>query len=178
MPIGLILLLVVIGLPLIEILVFVEVGSEIGAVPTVLLTIATAVAGSLMLRLQGLSLLRRVRAEMERGEVPGEDILQGSLIVVASVLLLIPGFVTDALGLLLFVPPLRAAIARVMVRNAKVTVVRAGARRRGEGVVDLDRDDWADIDGDGKGGRGPDGSSPWRGQIGDGRGGKDPDPRD
>lgn len=172
MPIGLFILLAIIGLPLLEILVFVEVGSEIGAVPTVLLTIATAVAGSLMLRLQGLSLLRRVRAEMDRGQVPGEDIMQGALIVVASVLLLIPGFITDALGLLLFVPPLRAAIARIMVRNAKVTVVKAGARRqgRGDGVVDLDRDDWADIDGDGKGGRGPDGSSPWRGQIGDGRG--------
>ncbi|WP_249691567.1 FxsA family protein [Stappia sp. WLB 29] len=172
MPIGLFILLAIIGLPLLEILVFVEVGSEIGAVPTVLLTIATAVAGSLMLRLQGLSLLRRVRAEMDRGQVPGEDIMQGALIVVASVLLLIPGFVTDALGLLLFVPPLRAAIARIMVRNAKVTVVRAGARRKGqgEGVVDLDRNDWTDIDGDGKGGRGPDGSSPWRGQIDDGRG--------
>ena len=104
MPIGLFILLAIIGLPLLEILVFVEVGSEIGAVPTVLLTIATAVAGSLMLRLQGLSLLRRVRSEMDRGQVPGEDIMQGALIVVASVLLLIPGFITDALGLLLFVP--------------------------------------------------------------------------
>ena len=86
MPIGLFILLAIIGLPLLEILVFVEVGSEIGAVPTVLLTIATAVAGSLMLRLQGLSLLRRVRSEMDRGQVPGEDIMQGALIVVASVL--------------------------------------------------------------------------------------------
>ncbi|GGF03745.1 FxsA family protein [Stappia taiwanensis] len=160
MPIGLILLLVLIGLPLIEIAVFVEVGSEIGAVWTILLTIATAVAGSVMLRLQGVSLLTRMRAEMDAGRVPGEDLVQGAMMVVASILLLIPGFVTDAIGLLLFVPPLRAALARVVARNAPVTVVHADVRRqRGEGVVDLDADDWSSVDPN-------DGQRPTNGQSG------------
>jgi UPF0716 protein FxsA len=173
MPLGLILLVALIGLPLIEIAVFVEVGSEIGAVPTILLTVLTAIAGTIMLRMQGLSLLTRMRAEMDRGEVPGADIVQGALIVVASFLLLVPGFVTDAVGLALFVPPLRAAIARLVVRNARVTVVRPGMQRgadRGEDVVDLDPDAWSDVERDRGGGER---ASPWNGnrQIPDGRGG-------
>lgn len=154
MPLGLILLLALIGLPLVEIAVFVEVGSEIGAVPTILLTVLTALAGTVMLRMQGLSLLTRMRAEMDRGEVPGADIVQGALIVVASFLLLVPGFVTDAVGIALFIPPLRALIARAVVRNARVTVVRPGGQgpRRGDGVVDLDPGAWSDVAADAHGG--------------------------
>ncbi|MAB00520.1 MAG: FxsA protein [Stappia sp.] len=169
MPIGLIILLLLIGLPLVEITVFIQVGSEIGALWTILLTVATAIAGSLMLRIQGLTLLTRMRGEMDRGEVPGADLVEGALMVVASILLLIPGFVTDAFGLLLFVPPVRRIIAGQVIRNARVTVVRAEAQRRGggAGVVDLDADDWETKDG-GAGRRGPSsgGSSPW---ISDGR---------
>jgi len=159
MPVGLVILLLLIGLPLLEIAVFVQVGGEIGALATILLTVATALAGTIMLRLQGLSLLMRMRGEMDAGRVPGEDMMQGALMVVASLLLLIPGFVTDAIGLLLFVPPLRAAIARLAIRNARVTVVQAERRgRAGEPVVDLDADEWADVDRN----RGPrDDGSPW-----------------
>ena len=106
MPVGLLILVLLIGIPLLEIAVFVEVGSEIGAVPTIPLTVLTALAGTVMLRLQGVSLLMKIRSEMDAGRVPGSDLVQGALIVVASILLLIPGFVTDAVGLLLFVPPL------------------------------------------------------------------------
>lgn len=178
MPLGLILLLALIGLPLIEIAVFVEVGSEIGAVPTILLTVLTALAGTVMLRMQGLSLLTRMRAEMDRGEVPGEDIVQGALIVVASFLLLVPGFVTDAVGIALFIPPLRAVIARAVVRNARVTVVRAGGPgpRRGDGVVDLDPGAWSDVAPDA---RGETGDTPWKngGRLTDGRDPSDETPR-
>ncbi|WP_306030407.1 FxsA family protein [Stappia sp. MMSF_3263] len=174
MPLGLILLLTLIGLPLIEIAVFVEVGSEIGAVPTILLTVLTALAGTVMLRMQGLSLLTRMRTEMDRGEVPGEDIVQGALIVVASFLLLVPGFVTDAVGIALFIPPLRAVIARAVVRNARVTVVRPGGQgpRRGDGVVDLDPEAWSDV---APGERGGNGETPWNngGRLTDGRGSND-----
>ncbi|WP_417767008.1 FxsA family protein [Stappia sp.] len=175
MPLGLILLLALIGLPLIEIAVFVEVGSEIGAVPTILLTVLTALAGTVMLRMQGLSLLTRMRAEMDRGEVPGEDIVQGALIVVASFLLLVPGFVTDAVGIALFIPPLRSLIARAVVRNARVTVVRPGqpgGARRGDGVVDLDPDAWSDVNQNGRNGNG---DTPWNtgDRLTDGRGPND-----
>ena len=162
MPVGLLVLLLLIGLPLIEIAVFVIVGGEIGALTTILLTVATAIAGTVMLRLQGLSLITRMRGEMDAGRVPESDLVEGTLMVVASVLLLIPGFVTDAIGLLLFIPPLRAALARVAVRNAQVTIVGAQTRGPGmrpdRGVVDLDADDWRDVD-TGAGPRRDD--SPW-----------------
>lgn len=163
MPIGLLILLLLIGLPLIEITVFIQVGSEIGALWTILLTVATAIAGSLMLRIQGLTLLTRMRSEMDRGEVPGADLVEGALMVVASILLLIPGFVTDAVGLLLFVPPVRKAIAGQVIRNARVTVVRAEQRRAGGGadVVDLDETDWQAKDpGNGRDARSPAGPPP------------------
>ncbi len=143
MPIGLLILLMLIGVPLLEIAVFIEVGSWIGVFPTIALTIATAMAGTVMLRMQGVTLLTRMRGEMDAGRTPGEDLVQGALMVVASILLLIPGFVTDFIGLLLFVPPLRAAAARYVVARANVTVVQAGgARTRGGRVVDLDEDGW------------------------------------
>ena len=145
MPVGLLILVLLIGIPLLEIAVFVEVGSEIGAVPTILLTVLTALAGTVMLRLQGVSLLMKIRSEMDAGRVPGSDLVQGALIVVASILLLIPGFVTDAVGLLLFVPPLRTALANLAIRNARVTVVNAQTRRGGaETVVDLEEGEWSD----------------------------------
>lgn len=144
MPIGLLILAALIGLPLIEIYVFVAVGSEIGALPTILLTVATAVAGTVMLRVQGISLLMRIRAEMEAGRVPADDLVHGALLVVAGILLLIPGFVTDAIGLLLFVPAIRSMIGRAIVERADIAVVGSGGvRRRDDGVVDLDEGDWA-----------------------------------
>ncbi|WP_417667927.1 FxsA family protein [Roseibium sp.] len=137
----------IILLPLIEIAVFIQVGSAIGVLPTVILTVLTAVAGTLMLRQQGLSLVMRMQSEMNAGRVPGEDIMHGAMIVLASLFLLIPGFVTDAIGLLLFIPPVRQAIARFIISRADVTIVQGGATyRREDGVVDLDEADWSHKD--------------------------------
>ncbi|MEJ8475009.1 FxsA family protein [Roseibium algae] len=138
----------IILLPLAEIAVFIQVGSAIGVLPTIVLTILTAVAGTIMLRQQGLSLIMRMQSEMNAGRVPGEDIMHGAMIVLASLLLLIPGFITDALGLLLFIPPIRVAIARFIVARANVTVVQGGTargnqRRPQDDFVDLDEGDWS-----------------------------------
>ncbi|RMD70191.1 MAG: FxsA family protein [Gammaproteobacteria bacterium] len=94
-------------LPLIEIFLFIKVGGVIGALPTVLLVVATAVAGIALLRHQGLSTLRRAQRELERGEMPALSLLEGAALLVAGVLLLTPGFLTDTLGFLLLIPPLR-----------------------------------------------------------------------
>ncbi|WP_417687246.1 FxsA family protein [Roseibium sp.] len=134
----------IILLPLIEIAVFIQVGSAIGVLPTVILTVLTAVAGTLMLRQQGLSLVMRMQSEMNAGRVPGEDIMHGAMIVLASLFLLIPGFVTDGFGLALFIPPVRSAIARFVISRANVSIVQGGSVYRGdEGVVDLDEGDWS-----------------------------------
>lgn len=156
----------IILLPLVEIAVFIAVGSAIGIFPTVLLTVLTAIAGTVMLRQQGLSLVMRMQSELDAGRVPGEDIMHGAMIVMASVLLLIPGFITDIIGLLLFVPPVRDILARFIVARANVVVVQGGTVKRDDRVVDLDEGDWTDAEEDQRSGS-PSGSdstpriSPW-----------------
>ncbi|WP_068310959.1 FxsA family protein [Polycladidibacter hongkongensis] len=149
MPAGLIILAAFILVPTIEIYTFVQVGSSIGALPTVLLTIATAVAGTIMLRQQGFSLLMRIRAETDAGRVPSNELMQGALIVVAALMLLIPGFVSDAIGLLLFVPPLRMLAAQALIRNVNVrggvnfsSNGPTGYRKGSKNTVDLDEGEW------------------------------------
>lgn len=104
---ALILLAVFIGLPLLEIVVFIEVGGALGVWPTIAATVATALAGSLLLRAQGLATLMRARTQMDQGQLPAREMFEGICLVFAGALLLVPGFVTDALGLLLFMPPFR-----------------------------------------------------------------------
>jgi len=143
--VGLYIVAAIILLPLIEIAVFIAVGGAIGILPTVVLTVLTAVAGTIMLRQQGLSLVTRMQSELQAGQVPETDMMHGAMIVLASILLLIPGFVTDAIGLLLFIPPVREALARFIVSRANVVVVRSGQQGRAT-VVDLDEADWAEKD--------------------------------
>ena len=141
-------------MPLVEIAAVVVVGSHIGVLATIGLTIATSIVGAVLLRVQGLGAMTRIRTAMERGETPGRDLVHGLMIVAAGLLLIVPGFVTDAIGLLLFLPPVRDLAWR-LVRN-RVTIVgaapSAGAygpfRRRGDGrTIDLDADDYERQDG-------------------------------
>jgi UPF0716 protein FxsA len=106
----LILLLLLIGTPLLEIAVFIEVGGLIGLGPTLALVILTAVVGTWQLRTQGLATLARARAQLDKGELPTRELFDGACVLVSGVLLLTPGFVTDLLGLLLFLPPIRSAL--------------------------------------------------------------------
>jgi UPF0716 protein FxsA len=123
------LLLVLFGVPLIEIALFIEVGGLIGVLPTILLCILSAVAGVSLMRAQGLVTLDKLRASLEAGGDPRGPIAHGALILVAGVLLVIPGFFTDALGLLLLIPAVRRL---VIARGAsRVTVRAAGYVRPG-----------------------------------------------
>ncbi len=112
------LLLILVGAPLVELYVLIEVGGEIGALPTIGLSIFTAVLGAWLVRLQGLSVLFRVRQTLARGETPAVEMLEGALLMMAGVLLLFPGFITDALGFLVLVSPLRRALVRAVLRRA------------------------------------------------------------
>lgn len=149
------------GLPIAEIAVFILVGQYIGLLPTLAMIFITAVLGSLLLRVQGFGLLRRIQAETERGAVPGRELVHGVMILVAGLLLLTPGFITDVLGFLLFIPPVRdAGWALLRERIVVMTSSRFGGAARqarpngrpSEPVIDLDSDDFE---------RNPDSSSPW-----------------
>jgi len=106
-----VLLLLFVLVPVVEIYFLIQVGGLIGALPTVLLVILTAVAGASLVRYQGLSTMGRLQATLARGEVPAVEMLEGMILLVGAVLLLTPGFVTDAVGFACLIPALRHALA-------------------------------------------------------------------
>ncbi len=127
--------LALITMPVIEIAVFIEVGDRIGLWSTLGLIFATAIAGTALLRHQGLSTLARARATMAAGKPPVREILDGVCLVVAGLLLLTPGFVTDAIGAVLLVPflrwPLQVWAVRWMMAHGTVTVNADGSVHAG-----------------------------------------------
>jgi UPF0716 protein FxsA len=113
---GLILLAFIL-VPIAEIAVFIEAGNLIGLGWTLAVVIATAAAGTFLLRRQGLRVLAQTQARLNRGELPVGEMFAGLCLLVAGALLLTPGFLTDAAGLLLFVPPVRNAIGYFVLRR-------------------------------------------------------------
>lgn len=103
-------LLIFVGAPLLELYVLIEVGSQIGALPTILLSIFTALLGGLLVRVQGFAVIFRAQEQMARQEVPAIELLEGAMLLVVGLALLLPGFITDAVGFLLLIPPVRRAV--------------------------------------------------------------------
>jgi len=103
--------------PVVEIWFLIQVGRVIGAGWTVFFVVFTAVLGAALLRAQGLSTLNRVQASLEAGRLPAMELLEGLMLLLAGALLLTPGFVTDACGFLLLVPPLRRWMAKWLIRK-------------------------------------------------------------
>lgn len=138
-------LLAFIAVPIVEIAVLIKVGGAIGVWPTLGAVIATAVFGTWMLRLQGISTLRRAQASLAQNQFPAAEVFDGLCLVFAGALLLAPGFVTDALGLLLMTPPvrgvLRARITGWMLAHGRIHMTGVGAppgadTARGGTVID------------------------------------------
>ena len=152
--------LLMLAMPFIEIAGFVIVGSEIGVLATLGLVVLSAVLGFFLLRVQGFGLLQRIRAESAAGRVPDREMMHGAMIVVAAIMLIVPGFVTSAIGLLLFVPFIRDLVWNRFVRN-RLVVATASTRyseayspyqRPDNNVIDLDPEDYTAK---------PDENSPW-----------------
>lgn len=106
------LFLIFIAVPIIEIALFIEAGKVIGLWPTIAITIGTAIAGSFLMRVQGFATLSRFSQAADRGEMPVTPVIDGIGILSAGLLLLTPGLFTDAIGLLLFVPPIRRGLLK------------------------------------------------------------------
>ncbi|MGB3178290.1 MAG: FxsA family protein [Albidovulum sp.] len=114
------LLIAFIAVPMIEIGLFIQVGGAIGLWPTLGIVLATAVAGSWLVRMQGALAIAQLRGSLAELRDPTEPIAHGALILLAGALLLTPGFFTDSVGLLLLVPPIRAAVLRWLSSRFKV----------------------------------------------------------
>ncbi|MEH6727741.1 MAG: FxsA family protein [Hyphomicrobiales bacterium] len=115
---------VLLVVPLMEIAAFVVIGGQIGVWATLAMVVVTAVIGSFLLRWQGVSLLRRIQSEIAAQRLPARDLVRGAMLVIAGILLLTPGFVTDAIGFLLFVPPIQDAVWGFV--KSRVTLVGSG----------------------------------------------------
>ena len=106
------LLLAIIGIPAVEIYLFIKIGSQIGAFNTILLIFLTAFFGIFYARYEGFNTLKSGMSQMVRNELPVYEIISGAALAFAALLLIFPGFATDLLGLLIIFPPTRKLIFR------------------------------------------------------------------
>jgi UPF0716 protein FxsA len=149
MRMGRLVTVAIVALPFAEIAGFVVIGGRIGVLATLAWVVLTAMLGLALIRRQGLDALGRARAALRRGESPTAELADAALVSLAGVLLLLPGFVTDAFGLVLALPPVRRrVVARMRAR------FRAG-RRPGRPMIELDVHEYREI-GSGRA------RSPWR----------------
>ena len=125
-------------LPLVEIFLFIELGGAIGAGWTILLVLGTAMLGLGLLRRQGVENFRRTQASLRRGEIPIFEILDRFVLGLAGIFLFVPGFFTDAVGLLLFVPVLRGWAIRRLLRNIQARRERSGRNDGGAQTIEAD----------------------------------------
>jgi UPF0716 protein FxsA len=114
--------------PIAELAVIIQVGQAIGVWPTIAILIADSILGSLLMRSQGRIAWRRFNAALQSGRVPAREVADGVLVIFGGALLLTPGFLSDVFGLLFLIPPTRALIRRVFLRQAmkRITVSMAG----------------------------------------------------
>jgi len=139
--------------PLVEIFFLIQVGQVIGAGWTIFLVVATAVIGAFLLRLQGFQTLHRAQTTLQQGQLPATEMMEGLCLLVSGALLLTPGFVTDTMGFLLLVPPMRQLLIGKMLKNSQFIFSRTGtgfhyqsrhSSRRDEDIIEgevVDEDD-------------------------------------
>lgn len=120
-----IIVIALIAVPFIEIWGLLKVGQWIGPWPTILAVVLTAVLGGFLTKQQGLQVLRLVQLQLRRGELPGSAIIDGVCILAGGVLLMTPGFFTDALGFLLLLPFTRG-IVKIWLKKGFLTMIRDG----------------------------------------------------
>jgi UPF0716 protein FxsA len=155
---GLLLFFLLVALPFVELAVLVQVAGEVGAANTIGLVLLVSLAGVWLAKRAGLGVVARMRRTQAEGELPSRELMDGALILVAAVLLVIPGFVTDVVGILLLLPPVRVgvrtlALQRIRTSDRFVVVgtgglggpgpagaagARSARRRGGEDVWDVE----------------------------------------
>jgi UPF0716 protein FxsA len=177
---AILILLSILCIPIAEIAVLIKAGQLIGVGWTLALIVLTGILGAALMRRQGLKVLAETQRKLDRGELPVGEMFDGLCVLMAGMLLLIPGFLTDVVGLLLFIPPVRLLLGTLLLRailrsrNSRIWVngmeVGPGGRRGRSGGPVIDGE-YTDVTGhgdpdreSGKIGFRPDasGTSPWR----------------
>ncbi len=125
-PVAAVLALLFLVVPLVELYLIIQVGELIGALNTIAVLILMGIVGGWLMKREGVGVLRRVRTQLQRGQVPARELVDGFLILFGGALMLAPGFLTDLLGLSLLVPPLRAMVRATLARRLQQRVGRRG----------------------------------------------------
>ena len=122
--------LIFVALPLAEIYALIKVGSWLGVFPTIALLLLVSAVGAALVKREGLRVLRRMQEQVVAGNMPSNEILDGVCLLLAGLLLVVPGFVTDVVGLLLLLPPfrllLRSGLKRRNSRKIRVVATYSG----------------------------------------------------
>jgi len=128
----------IIGVPIAELYVFVQMSHAIGFFESLLILAAISIAGGWIVKRQGLRVWRRFQSQVRQGEVPTREIADGVSLLIAGALLLTPGFITDAIGILLLLPPVRMVLRRFIGRRGRTTVITAthSGPTRHVGIID------------------------------------------
>lgn len=134
----LILFCVFVVAPLIELGVVIAVADWIGILPTIALLIAMSAFGVWLVKREGVGVMRRTLLALDRGEVPGAELLDGSMLAIAGLLCIVPGFISGIIGLLLLIGPIRRPVGRRLVRRWTRVASVMGFTRRRSGVIDVE----------------------------------------
>tara|TARA_B100000401_G_scaffold34292_1_gene20497 strand:- start:614 stop:1042 length:429 start_codon:yes stop_codon:yes gene_type:complete len=137
-------IILILGIPLIEIFLFIKVGSQIGALNTILLILVTAVLGIWYARYEGFNTLKAGMSQLIKNEIPLYEIVSGAAIAFAAILLILPGFATDAIGILLVFPFTRKIILRKY--STKYSTKNKGSPNE-KGYIEGEYEDIEDKDG-------------------------------
>jgi UPF0716 protein FxsA len=140
-----------------EIAGFILVGEAIGVLPTLGLIVLGMVAGTMLLRLQGFSTLRKVQADLAAGKAPARPLAEGAAQAAGALLIIVPGFVSDIVGIALFVPAVRELLWRAIRRRGQFRTVQHAPGASRPAVIDLEPGDFG-----ARKEKGGVGDSPWR----------------
>ena len=121
--------------PIVELAVILQVGQTIGALETVALLIAVSVVGGWLVKREGMGVFRRISAAVQAGRVPGRELADAALIILAGALLITPGFLSDVLGIALLLPPVRAVVRPVLLGALTRRAIDRRLRTRGYGTI-------------------------------------------
>jgi UPF0716 protein FxsA len=115
-------------IPILELYMLVSVGSVIGGLPTIGIVVLTGIAGAWLARMEGFHTMQKVRQSLNEGAMPAEEMVEGLLILIAGLLLLTPGFITDFAGLALLLPVTRKPFARWLRKQFSAATIQGGAQ--------------------------------------------------
>ncbi len=115
--------------PIIEISLLIQVGQAIGGLSTIALIVLTAFIGATLVRRQGLRTLQTAQLKMAQGQPPGKEMLSGLMLFIAGILFVTPGFFTDALAVLLLLPPVQVAVGAWLLKKIQIRTVQSGFRQ-------------------------------------------------